>query len=839
MRGFVLLGLIILCGMLCDSAGAARQMSFHATTPREARGWQAAAREKLFALMMGGSRPESVPLDPQILHQTDVSRGGYTLEEISIQTLPDRRAHAWVIMPKHPRGKVPAVLALHGHGGSGEQIVQGESLYWYGRALAEMGYAVIAPDIGSHDLQHKDWTLMGERIWDALRCIDYILSRPEVDPSGIAVAGLSLGGESTMYVAALDERVKIADSSGWLTTTENMRNGHCTCWQFPGLEENFDFSDIFSLVAPRRLICEIGMRETAPGGFPVSIAKPAFDEVLKAYRVFGAEDQATLDIHHEGHVFVGREFWTPLKHVMGKPDPWLPRDGSDEAARRGEIARRAFSRALGVLDGWWAIRDPKTNLTPRRLDQNVWAPNDNAADMLPFLYMTAYLLAPEKTKDLDTVFKREHDLTNRIGAMPDWYDIPNGRFVYDKPDMYRVIFGSAEYCKDGLIPMTDLMGYGPWTQRMMTLTQAVMEHAPVKSDYGMLPADDTEVNGDMLQVLCRIYCMTREPKYLEWAERIGDAYCLEVLPKNGGLPTHRWDFSEHKPINDVLSLNDHGNEIIGGLSELLVASRTARSSKAGAYERALGVMFRRLLDKGRNSDGIWFGTLKASTGEATGLLPPDTWGYALTGAATYGMVSGDPAMRAAVVRALKNIDQPQYHYWIGGADSFADSIESGLLLLNYHWEPIAHRWLENVLPAFLAYQKASGIVEGWYGDGNYARTALMVGLYYTQGVMCRPRQNDLRFGAVRDGDSLVISISADKDWQGKLTFDTARHKRNLNLPINYPRLNEFPEWFTVEPGRTYTVRIGDCERTVDGRELIQGLDLKVTAGKPQVLHVGR
>ena len=294
-------------------------MRFDAKAPEEARKWQSAARDKLFALMMGGKKPERVPLDPQVIQR--IPQDGYTLEEITIQTLPDRRAHVWVAMPDSPKGKVPAALALHGHGGTGEQIVQGQGLYWYGKALAKMGYAVIAPDIGSHDLQHADWTLMGERTWDAIRCIDYILARPEVDPKGVAVCGLSLGGETTMYVAALDERVKIADSAGWLTTIENTRNGHCPCWNFPGLEENFEFSDVFSLIAPRPLVCEIGEQEKAPGGFPVPFAQNAFKEIQRAYKAFGKENLAQLDIHSGGHVFSGSKFLPLLREVMGTPKP--------------------------------------------------------------------------------------------------------------------------------------------------------------------------------------------------------------------------------------------------------------------------------------------------------------------------------------------------------------------------------------------------------------------------------------------------------------------------------------------------------------------------------------
>ncbi len=266
---------------------------------------------------MGGSRPERVPLDARVLRRVESPTNNYVLEELTLQSLPDRRAHAWLARPAQPKGKVGAVLGLHGHVGTGEQVVRGTGLYWYGRALIERGYVVIAPDIGQHELQHTNWTLMGERIWDALRCLDYVATLPEVDPSRLAVAGLSLGGETTMYVAALDERLKAACSSGWLTTVANMKNGHCPCFNFPGLEENFEFSDIFACVAPRVLICELGEKERAPGGFPVPIGRQAFEQLRAAYRVFNAETNLTLTIHPGPHVFYGHDFWPKLHAALG------------------------------------------------------------------------------------------------------------------------------------------------------------------------------------------------------------------------------------------------------------------------------------------------------------------------------------------------------------------------------------------------------------------------------------------------------------------------------------------------------------------------------------------
>lgn len=300
------ISLILLIASNTNEASNMRQMQFKATTPEEARTWQKQARAKLFELMMGGSKPNNVPLNPQLIQRVEVPGENYYLEELTIDSLSDRKVHVWLAMQKDvPKEGLPAMLALHGHGGTASEIVNGERLYWYGKAFAQKGYAVISLDLGQHDLQHESWSLMGERVWDALVTLDYLCSRPEVDKDKLGTAGLSLGGESVMYVAAMDERIKVADSSGWLNTIANMKQGHCPCWNFDGLEENFDFSDIFSLVAPRPLVMEIGRQETAPGGFPVSVAEPAFEEIKKAYKVFGAEDKCLLDIHDGGHVFHG------------------------------------------------------------------------------------------------------------------------------------------------------------------------------------------------------------------------------------------------------------------------------------------------------------------------------------------------------------------------------------------------------------------------------------------------------------------------------------------------------------------------------------------------------
>ena len=160
---------------------------------------------------------------------------------------------------------------------------------------------------------------MGERLWDLIRCLEYLNTRAEVDPERIGCAGLSLGGEMAMWLGAMDTRIQATVSAGFLTTVENMRQGHCPCWDFPGFTENFDFADIYSLMAPRPLQCQIGELERAPGGFPVSIAEKALAEIKAAYGVFGKAPKADLVVHPAGHIFDVPPALKLLDEVLRKP----------------------------------------------------------------------------------------------------------------------------------------------------------------------------------------------------------------------------------------------------------------------------------------------------------------------------------------------------------------------------------------------------------------------------------------------------------------------------------------------------------------------------------------
>ena len=540
---------------------------------------------------------------------------------------------------------------------------------------------------------------------------------------------------------------------------------------------------------------------------------------------------------------------TPEKRDVESPAPHDLPEAFEVAAERAATAGECFERSRGVLEGWWALRDPVTGLIPRRVDDPRWAPADNAADSFPFLVLAARFTKPERLDGLREMMRREVELTTRIGWLPDWYSIPRRQFQYAAPDLGRIIFGAAEYAKDGLNPLIELDGLEPWSARLRQLLDGIIDNVYVESDFGLLPAEDTETNGELLQSLTRFYFATGEERYLELAERIGDAYCLEVLPNSGWLPAHQWDFAMHQVKRDVFSLNDHGNEIVGGLAELFVTVQTEGRESAKRYEEPLRRMFDTLLEKARNEDGIWYGLLEPSTGRVVREGSPDTWGYALAGMVTFGMAIGEERYLEAARTALRGIDQDRYLLW-SGADAYADSIEGALLLLNRFPEPAGFRWLEKMLPRFYAYQRlprdgGSGIVEGWYGDGNYARTALMVAFYATQGTYALPWREAIHLGAETREEVLHVSLTADEVWSGQLHFDHPRHRDHFNLPWDYPRLNSYPEWFTVDAGELYEIHTisyaGGVATEKDSRmlglELLAGLPVELEAGDALFLTV--
>jgi len=420
------------------------------------------------------------------------------------------------------------------------------------------------------------------------------------------------------------------------------------------------------------------------------------------------------------------------------------------------------------------------------------------------------------------MLRTEVKLTCRVDRLPDDYLFSKKSWRREVVDLDAIIFDGAEYVKDGLLPITEWLGKSPWSERAIGIIEDIWKNAPVETPFGKIPTLNFEVNGDLLQACSRLFWFTGERKYLDWAVRLGDYYLL----------------GDHHPTRDLkeLKLGDHSCEVINGLSELYAACAYAAPEKRDSYRKPLHEMYDRILQIARNEHGLIYLRVNNQTGKPLSNELTDNWGYNYDGFYTTFLLDKKAAYRDAVCKALGNLKQ---HYTgqggmcqSGTADGYADSLEGAITLLNREWVPSAAEWVDEEIRTMWGRQHSNGVIEGWHGDGNSARTSLMYALWKTQGITVEPWREDVRFGAAREGGELCISIIVDKPWEGRLVFDKPRHKVNMRLPLDYPRINQFPEWFTARAGTRYVVGSpdGGTNEILDGAALVAGFRVALADG---------
>lgn len=277
-----------------------RSMRYTHRPKEEAAAWQKQVRAELWkVLKIDDLRTEKIPLGAEILSTKDMA--GYTMHEVRIRATATRTIPVALTIPKKGTSPFPAVVCIHGHGGNRHVVYDPKTIYkGFAAKLAEAGVVTIAADVGQHDLHDTDRTLIGERLWDLIRCVDYLASRSDVDARRIGCAGLSLGGEMAMWLGAMDTRIVGTVSAGFLTVMDQMEQNHCMCWKFPGLRERVDYADIYSLIAPRGLQCQNGRKEP-PTQFTVELARTAMREIQYIYADFRATPNLGLVVHDGAH----------------------------------------------------------------------------------------------------------------------------------------------------------------------------------------------------------------------------------------------------------------------------------------------------------------------------------------------------------------------------------------------------------------------------------------------------------------------------------------------------------------------------------------------------------
>ncbi|MBI5095313.1 MAG: acetylxylan esterase [Candidatus Hydrogenedentes bacterium] len=277
-------------------------------------------REILYGLL--GDLPERQrPISARLVDTQE--RDGYILEKLELDLNGIEPVPAFLAKPKSLSGPVPAVLFNHSHGGG---YTIGKNEFVDGRGyLQNPPYAKVITDLGWIGLCIDTWVfgershtkeddmfkamlwqghvLWGMMVYDNLKALDYLVTRPEVDPKRIATLGISMGSTMAWWSAALDERIKVCVDICCLTEFQTLlrENGlrrHGVYYYVPSLLKYFTTADINALIAPRAHLALAGLQD---GLTPVAGLDIIDEELKKVYTDCGAPDKWKLLRYDVGH----------------------------------------------------------------------------------------------------------------------------------------------------------------------------------------------------------------------------------------------------------------------------------------------------------------------------------------------------------------------------------------------------------------------------------------------------------------------------------------------------------------------------------------------------------
>ncbi len=299
--------------------------------------WQEELRPRVLQSL--GIPPARVPLNPEVT--AEWTEDGLVKQRFVLDVEEGLSATGYLFRPQNVTGRIPGLLACHGHGQFGKESIMGnrsstemrakiaEHNYDYGLQMAKAGFAVIAIDwrgFGDRDDRRKPnhsnpfWnrdpcnvhyiradilgmTMLGMNCSDGSRALDYLCGQDFVDPDRIGAMGLSYGGTMTLWMALYDERIRAADIICYSDRFADfgMRDTNfCGSQITPGLYALCDLADLQGLIAPRPLLVEIGSYDEC---FRVESAMSCFREVERIYAAAGVRDRLELDLFEGGHAW--------------------------------------------------------------------------------------------------------------------------------------------------------------------------------------------------------------------------------------------------------------------------------------------------------------------------------------------------------------------------------------------------------------------------------------------------------------------------------------------------------------------------------------------------------
>ena len=278
--------------------------------------------------MIGGLPNEKTALNAHVTG--NIQMEGYSIEKLIYESLPGVYVTALVYAPDDRSKKHPAVLVPAGHAANGKIHYQALS-----QRLASRGYVVIAWDPVGQGERSQFWDaktgksrynlVCGEHavlgnlaylagtnlarweIWDGIRAVDYLLTRPDVDGDRIGITGTSGGGTQTALIAALDPRIKVAVPSCYVSSMP-MRMGNRIFvdpdsdpeQDLAGMISNgVDHSGLLLLMYPRPVMVASAVLDF----FPIEGARKSFREVQRLYERFDHAERIEMVEGYHGHQF--------------------------------------------------------------------------------------------------------------------------------------------------------------------------------------------------------------------------------------------------------------------------------------------------------------------------------------------------------------------------------------------------------------------------------------------------------------------------------------------------------------------------------------------------------
>ena len=302
--------------------------------------WKEGAREKLSALL-GMEKFQKVAPQLEIEYETKID--GATELRFTYATEEGYRVPCHLLLPDGIE-KPPVIICLQGHSNGmhislgrpkyeGDEIsIQGGDRDFCVRAVKE-GFAAIAleqrnfgecggDEKGPHCLESSMTALLmgrttiGERVWDVQRLLDVLEDNfaDRLDLSCIGCMGNSGGGTATAYIAALEDRIKLAMPSCAMCTYKDSIGAmyHCTCNYVPHIAEYFDMGDLMAMAYPKCFIQVSGVEDSI---FPIFAAREVFAKGKKMYGDMGAEERCVLVEGNGGHRFYADDDW-PFVHKL-------------------------------------------------------------------------------------------------------------------------------------------------------------------------------------------------------------------------------------------------------------------------------------------------------------------------------------------------------------------------------------------------------------------------------------------------------------------------------------------------------------------------------------------